>query len=80
VIVYVPTIGRKIDNIRVPDAAKTCEGKLAKYGVFVKHLVAWGFHPAALSHRGHVSPVLPEPHVCTRKILNDHEGNLSHGA
>lgn len=59
----------------VPDAPK----KLARYGVLVKHLVAWGFHPTALSHRGHVSPVLPGPHVCTRKISNDHGDNLSRG-
>jgi hypothetical protein len=59
----------------VPDA----QGKLARYGVLVKHLVARGFHPTALSHRGHDSPVWSGPHVCTRKILNDHGGNLSHG-
>src|SRR6266403_1037822 len=60
----------------VPDA----QGKLARYAVLVKHLVTWGFHPVALPHRGHASLVLPGPHVCTRKILNDHEGNLLHGA
>jgi hypothetical protein len=47
--------------------------------VLVKHLVARGFHPTALSHRGHVSPVLSGRRVCTRKISNDHGGNLSHG-
>ncbi len=55
------------------------QGKLARYGVLVKHLVAWGFHPTALSHRRHVSPVLSGRHVCTQKTLNDHGGNLSHG-
>ena len=59
----------------MPDAQR----KLTRYGVFVKYLVAWSFHPTALSHRGHVSPVFSGPHVCTRKILNDHGGNLSHG-
>jgi len=57
------------------------QGKLvARHGVLVKYLVAWGFHPTALSHRGHVSPVLSGLHVCTRMILNGHGDNLSHGA
>ena len=72
------TIRRK--TVDINRESLIVQGKLAKYGVFVKHLVAWGSRLAALSHRVHVSPVSPEPHVCTQKILNDREDNLSHGA
>jgi hypothetical protein len=48
-----------------------CEGKLAKYYVvLVNHLSwygTWGFQPAALSHRGHVSPVFPGHRRYTEK-------------